>query len=132
MTLITTRFLLVDDDLLNNYLTKITLKKSLGEVLINDFTNPENGLEFIRSEPVYNPTDGKTTLLLDINMPILSGWEFLEAFELFDTSIKEQYNIYILSSSIDLYDKNLAMENPLVLDFIEKPLNKTKIIKIFG
>ncbi|MET6990935.1 response regulator [Sediminicola arcticus] len=132
MTLITKRFLLVDDDPLNNYITKKTLKKSLGEVHIIDFTNPENGLEFIRSQPVHNPTNGKTTLFLDINMPVISGWEFLEAFELFDISIKEQYNIYILSSSIDPNEINLAKGNPLVCDFIEKPLNEAKLVKIFG
>ncbi|MEH6769630.1 response regulator [Maribacter arcticus] len=132
MTLITKRFLLVDDDPLNNYITKRTLEISLGEVHITDFTNPEDGLEFIKSEPIHNPTDGKTTLFLDINMPLLSGWEFLEAFDLLDASIKEQYNIYILSSSVDHYDINLAKVNPFVLDFIEKPLNQAMIVKIFG
>lgn len=132
MTQITKRFLLVDDDPVNNYLTKIILKKSFEEVHVNDFTIPEDALEFIKSGPSHNPPYGKTTLLLDINMPSISGWEFLEAFELFDASIKEQYNIYILSSSVNLSDINLAKENQLVLDFIEKPLNKAKLVKIFG
>ncbi|MBA3986288.1 MAG: response regulator [Flavobacteriales bacterium] len=132
MTQITKRFLLVDDDPTSNFISRMALKKSLGEVHINVFTIPEDGLEFIKSGPSHNPPDGKTTLFLDINMPSISGWEFLEAFELFDASIKEQYNIYILSSSLDPSDINRAKANPLVLDFIEKPLNNATLLKIFG
>jgi CheY-like chemotaxis protein len=132
MTQLTKRFLLVDDDPLNNSLTKIILKKVLGEVHINDFTLPEDGLEFINSRASHNILDGKTTLFLDLNMPYLSGWDFLEEFDLFEASIKDQYNIYILSSSINLNDINLAKENTYVIDFIEKPLDSAKLIKIFG
>lgn len=134
MAQITKRFLLVDDDTLNNSLTKMILKKSFEEVHINDFTDPEDGLEFMKSQSSHNPplADGKTTLFLDINMPTISGWEFLEKFELFDSSIKEQYDIYILSSSIDPKDINRAKKNPLVIDFLEKPLKKSTLLKMFG
>ncbi len=132
MTQKTKRFLLVDDDPLSNYITKMILKKSIDGVHINDFTIPEDGLEFMKSEPSHNPPDGKTTLFLDINMPSISGWEYLEEFERFDASIKEQYNIYILSSSLDPSDINRAKANPLVIDFIEKPFNKATLLKIFG
>jgi response regulator RpfG family c-di-GMP phosphodiesterase len=108
------------------------LKKSFENVHINDFTIPEDGLDFMKYEPSHNPPDGKTTLFLDINMPSISGWEFLEAYEQFDTSIKEQYDIYIFSSSVDPKDINRARENPHVLDFIEKPLNKAALSKMFG
>jgi CheY-like chemotaxis protein len=132
MKQIAKRFLLVDDEPLSNFISILTLKKLLGEVHIDDFTDPEDGLDFIKSEPSHNPPDGQTTLFLDINMPKISGWEFLDAFELFDESIKEQYNIFILSSSIDPSDINRAKANPLVADFIEKPLNNATLIKIFG
>lgn len=126
------RFLLVDDDELNNSLTKITLKKTFGEVQIIDFIVPEEGLNYIKTEPVYTKIYEKTIFFLDINMPHLSGWEFLEAFDLFDASIKEQYDIYILSSSINQNDLNQAKENPYVIDFIEKPLNNAKLLSMFG
>lgn len=132
MTQPTKRFLIVDDDPINNFLIIRALKQAFYEVYINDFTIPEDGLEFMKSEPSHNPPDGKTILLLDINMPTISGWEYLEKFELFDTSIKEQYDIYILSSSVDLKDINRAKDNPLIIDFIEKPLNKAILLKIFG
>ncbi len=126
------RFLIIDDDPINNSLSKMVLKKSFGEVHINDFIIPEEGLEFIESETVPHSPDTKTTLFLDINMPTISGWEFLEKFEIFNASIKEQYNIYILSSLVNTSDINRAKENSLVVDFIEKPLSKTKLLNIFG
>jgi response regulator RpfG family c-di-GMP phosphodiesterase len=132
MTQIIKRFLLVDDNPLSNLLAKRTLKNVPGEICVNDFISPEDGLEFIESEPCHNPPDGKTTLFLDLNMPTMTAWEFLEKFETFDASIKEQYTIYILSSSVDPRDINRAKSNPLVLDFIEKPLNKATLLKLFG
>jgi len=121
----------MDDDPQYNFINKILLKRSFEKVLINDFTSPEEGLAFIKSQFINNPTDEKTTLFLDINMPTMSGWEFLEAFEQFDASIKDQYNIYILSSSINLSDIDRAKAHPLVLDFLEKPLYKETLLKIF-
>lgn len=81
---------------------------------------------------ILNKSFTETTLFLDINMPTMSGWEFLEAFERFDALIKEQYNIYILSSSVNIGDINAAKANPLVIGFLEKPLNQGMLAKIFN
>ncbi|MBQ0768553.1 MAG: response regulator [Bizionia sp.] len=132
MTQKTNRFLIVDDDPINNFLTKTVLKKSFEAVHVNDFTVPEEGLEFIKSGANHNANGEKTILFLDINMPTLTGWQFLEAFKLFDESIRAQYTIYILSSSINHSDIKLAKEHQLILDFIEKPLNKIKLANILS
>ncbi len=132
MTTAQKRFLIVDDDPHNNILTKIVLKKILGEVLVQDFVAPEKGLEYIRSESSRNPEGEKTVLLLDINMPNITGWEFLDIFETMDDRTKSQYDIYILSSSIDPRDIKKAKENPLVIDFIEKPLGVNMMLKLFA
>jgi hypothetical protein len=63
-------------------------------------------------------------------MPTLTGWEFLEEFNLFDEAIKEHYEIYIHSSSINVTDRKLAKDNQLVLDYLEKPINKDKFFKL--
>ncbi|AFL81604.1 response regulator containing a CheY-like receiver domain and an HTH DNA-binding domain [Aequorivita sublithincola DSM 14238] len=124
------RFIIIDDDAINNFLTKMILKKSFDSVKVNDFKIPEDGLKFIESETSINESDGKTIVFLDINMPTISGWDFLEAFELLNPAIKEHYTIYILSSSVDPSDINRARTNPLVKGFLEKPLKKEVILKI--
>lgn len=126
------QFLIIDDDKTTNFLTKMTIKKSFGEAEIVEFTDPEEALEYIETQFVKEPHTRKTILFLDINMPILTGWEFLEKFEIFAETIKMQFNIYILSSSIDHTDIQLAKQNSLVIDFIEKPLSKTILGKIFA
>lgn len=124
------RFLLVDDDALNNILSKMVLKKNCIGAYVTDFIYPELALEYIQMEYVQNNFIEKTTLLLDINMPSINGWEFLEKFQAFDESIKNQFEIYILSSSIDPADIERAKINSLVIDFIEKPLSRNTVLKL--
>ncbi|MGV8814712.1 MAG: response regulator [Gelidibacter sp.] len=126
------RFLIIDDDPLNNFITKTVLIKLFGEIHINNFTIPEDGLDYITSKPEWNPSYGKTIIFLDINMPTLSGWEFLEIFEHFEATVKEQYIIYVLSSSVNHSDIQCAKAHHLVIGYIEKPLNRIKLDKIFG
>ncbi len=125
------RFLIVDDDPQNNIISKMALRKSLGEVQVTDFIIPERGLEYIQSEFTIAKSE-KTILLLDLNMPTMSGWEFLEKFETLEDQIKNQFDIYILSSSVDPREIEKARENPLVINFIEKPLGKKMLLEMFG
>ncbi|REK05662.1 MAG: response regulator [Bacteroidetes bacterium] len=126
------RFLIVDDDPQNNALNKIVLRKSFGEVEVKDFVVPEEALEYLETEFINKPLEEKVTLFLDINMPTLTGWEFLDKFNSLSEPVKKQFNIYMLSSSVDPADIQRANLNPLVIDFIEKPLNKAILTKIFG
>ncbi|MFA9212979.1 MAG: response regulator [Candidatus Methylacidiphilales bacterium] len=126
------RFLLVDDDPLNNTLSRMYLARTFGNVEIKEFLIPEEALAHMDQDFTNNQSEGIVTLFLDINMPTLSGWEFLEKFNCFDESLKKQYHIYMLTSSIDPADIKRAKLNPLVLDFIEKPINKEILTKIFG
>ncbi len=72
------RFILVDDDPLTNLLTKKIIERNLGEVEVKDFDIPELALEYIETEFDNKQSNGKTVLFLDINMPTLTGWEFLD------------------------------------------------------
>ncbi len=124
-------FILVDDDPLTNLLTKKVIEKNLEGAEVKDFDAPEFALEYIQTEFGHKQLEEKVTLFLDLNMPTLTGWEFLDKYETFAASIKNQFNIYILSSSIDPCDIERAKLNPLVIDFIEKPINKDFLIKTF-
>lgn len=120
---VNTSFIVVDDDSVNNLICRKVINLVFPEAEVLTFTNPEKALLYIKSNYAYS-FGKRTILLLDINMPILSGWDFLEEFEGFDANIKEQLKIYMLSSSTDQLDKDLANENRNVSGYIEKPLNK--------
>jgi CheY-like chemotaxis protein len=125
------KFILVDDDDFTNILHDIVLKDTLGdEVDIETFTEAEKGLEFIQKN--YGKSSGRTVLFLDINMPKISGWEFLARYEAFSEAIKAPVNIYIVSSSFDRRDRDKAEANKNVKGFISKPLTTEVILSIAG
>ncbi|WP_010228279.1 response regulator [Gillisia marina] len=59
-------------------------------------------------------------LLLDINMPMMNGWQFLEEIE--KMSVKNNISVFMVTSSIDYNDKEKAKKYPRVINFIEKPI----------
>jgi response regulator RpfG family c-di-GMP phosphodiesterase len=123
------QFILIDDDPMNNLICKLTIEMTLGQTDIKAFVNPENGLEYIQNE-FSNLKETSALLLLDINMPIMSGWEFLEMFDNLGYEIKDRVKICILSSSIDERDKERSYANKNVLDFLVKPLTDKDIQRI--
>ncbi|PKQ46446.1 response regulator [Confluentibacter flavum] len=132
MTKSAKQFILVDDDSLSTSISKMVLVKSLEDIEVKDFIDPEIALEYIETQFENKFENQLIILLLDINMPNLTGWEFLDKFKTFTDSIKKQFEIYMLSSSVDPVDIQRAKLNPLVKDFIEKPLNKAVLLKILG
>jgi DNA-binding NarL/FixJ family response regulator len=123
------RFLLIDDDPLINYLNEKAIQHAVGESEIISFTNPREGLDFIQKN--YSPNENKhTVLLLDIDMPQMTAWDFLEKFETLPTGVKQQFDNYIVSSSIDAINKKIAALYPVIKGYIGKPLNLKVIEKL--
>lgn len=91
----------------------------------------EKGLEYIFNT-MNNPYAIPDIILLDIKMPKVDGFEFLERYEKFHPSVTVPSTIYMLSSSIDPDDINRALKSKYVHDFIEKPLTKEKIEQLLS
>lgn len=114
---------LVDDDPLNNLLSKTVIKQIAKKASIYSFTDAQAGLDFVSNTiPGILKERPLALLLLDIEMPIINGWRFLEEFEKLDDKVKKHLYVFMLSSSILLTDKEKALKNRFVIDFIEKPL----------
>jgi response regulator RpfG family c-di-GMP phosphodiesterase len=124
------KYILVDDDPFNNLISNMEIESALGEVDIKTFEIPEEGLAFIQNE--YIKSLMPTILFLDINMPTLTGWEFMERYEKFSEAIKKEISIYILSSSVDPLDMDKAEANQYIKGFISKPLESEVILSIAG
>lgn len=122
------KYILVDDDTFNNIISNMEIESALGEVDIKTFEIPEEGLAFIQNE--YSKSLMPAILFLDINMPTLTGWEFMEQYEKLNEEIKNQISIYILSSSVDPRDKDKAEANKYIKGFISKPLQSEVILSI--
>ena len=114
---------IIDDDEIFQFTTKIKFEK-LG--LVEDvmiFNDGEEAMQFIQDMPEI--------LLLDINMPIVDGWDFLELFEKVPKEKKQMMEILMLSSSINPDDVKRAEANAYVVDYITKPVSDADVKKIF-
>jgi len=121
-------YIIVDDDPTNNMICSMTLRKALGKVEAKTFTEPEEGLEYIKNN--FNINSNHTILFLDLNMPTLTGWQFLEQYEDFSEEVKMQINIYLVSSSIDQRDWAKSRKNKYIKGFLVKPMYPETILSI--
>lgn len=119
------RFILIDDDPINGMICKVLIKKIYEEVEIVNFTEPQEAIQYL--EETYRQDNTGTTILLDINMPQISGWDLLEKIHSNSELNLSQVQIYILSSSMDAKDILKGAEHPLVKDYIVKPLSLDKL-----
>ena len=126
--MIPSRFIIIDNDPVNNLLCGLAIKDAVIDANILAFTDALKAFEHIST---YNESNNSINiLLLDINMPIWSGWDFVDHFDQLDEKIKTCFKIYMLSSSIDNNDKRRAVENKNVVDYIEKPLTEEKVFSL--
>ena len=125
-----TCFILIDDDMVANMLAQMAVKRHFAQPVIHIFTNPADAVNFIIEGEKHNTMP--CTVFLDINMPILSGWDVLDKLEKIINSGTTAFNIYIVSSSIDPDDKTRAAEHPLVKGYIEKPLTPQLMQEVFA
>lgn len=70
-------------------------------------------------------------ILLDLNMPSFSGWEFLNGFDAIASNLKKPVSVYILSSSIDQTEMAKTQAYPFVKDFISKPIKQETLKSLF-
>jgi CheY-like chemotaxis protein len=119
-------FLLVENNSFDNFLSRTMIRHLKENTRIKSFSEPGECLGFI--EHSYSAAIEKpTVILLDINLPRMSAWEFIENFELLHESIRNQFSIYILSSSIEGRDKNRIFNTPIIKGYLQKPLEKEAV-----
>lgn len=119
----------VDDDDVFMLIVRKMLKFCAPEWQLQEFINGEEMLEFLRQ----NSSSSEILpdiMLLDINMPVMDGWMFLEEYEPIKSQLAKPIRIYLASSSIDVKDTDRAKENPTLVDYIVKPLTQDVIKRI--
>jgi CheY-like chemotaxis protein len=123
--------LLVDDDEINNFISIKLIKKALLNTEIMACLNGKFAIDQLLEIQRTDPSKMPDYILLDINMPIMNGWEFLDEYKRLNIDPLGKCKIFIISSSVFSNDINKARSYPLVKDFISKPLNVDKIVELF-
>ncbi len=112
---------IIDDDNIFVFVLKKLLEKNENFNQVLDFKNGEDVVSALCDDRIPKPD----LILLDINMPVIDGWQFLEEIEKLPN--KDQLNIYIMSSSIDANDIEKSKSFSTVKDFISKPISHEKL-----
>lgn len=112
--------ILVDDDPVFRYISAKMIEKVRPGSRIKSFSHGKVALDFLRENYA---DENFYYILLDINMPVMDGWKFLEAFEKTDFIKTENVSIHIVSSSVDDSDIKKSETYELVQGFLHKPLS---------
>ena len=122
----------VDDDKIFHFIIKKLLLNNNINVSPDFFENGLEAIEGIKSK-LDNGENPPDLILLDINMPILDGWQFLEEFKLLKKFLKQEISIYIISSSDNLVDRNRAKDfKEDIKDYYLKPMTIESLNSIFA
>jgi CheY-like chemotaxis protein len=132
------QILCVDDDAITLMLCKKVITKVSFSNEIITAKNGEEALHYFnklkQSNAASNSTKHPQLIFLDLNMPVMGGWEFLEIFNTEEYSEFNTIKVVVLSSTIDPEDLEKTKSYPMVIDFLSKPITtamleylKTKI-----
>ena len=120
--------LVIDDDDINIFIIKKIVEKTGFAVNMTAKTNGQLAIEYL--EEIANDLEKSPHLILvDINMPVLNGWEFIEAYE--KMNVKKAVDMYMLSSSVYENDIEKAKTYNVVKGFISKPLSIDRLVDLF-
>ncbi|MDX1761520.1 MAG: response regulator [Christiangramia sp.] len=121
------RTIIIDDDEIVTFLQKKIVSKCDLDPNPYSFKDAQKALNFLEQEA---STETDYLIMLDINMPKMSGWEFLEKLKAIPNN--DQCHVVMVTSSIDRKDKRDAANDPHVVDFIEKPVSARHCSKLKG
>ncbi len=122
------KVLCVDDDAISLTISQLLLKRTGFSLAVDTAIDGSDALDYLKKCLEGKDTENALSdipelILLDINMPVMNGWEFLQEYvPLYGEKLKNT-KIVILSSTIDPEDFALAKKYPIVIDFISKPLS---------
>ncbi|WP_192349542.1 response regulator [Algoriphagus sp. Y33] len=114
------QILLIDDDPIVNFIHTKVVQHNFPGISVKLFTNGLQALEHIRNHPTYC-----YLIFLDLNMPIMDGWAFLDAISSEEKETNLQ--IHIVTSSLDPSDKMRAKSNVNVVSYMVKPLKSSDL-----
>ncbi len=119
-------FLIIDDDEDALFINEYIISKAQIGRKIYKADNVPNALSLLRKLK-KEQKELPQVILLDIRMPVLDGFAFLQKFNRLPKHIREICKVIMVTSSVNLEDYQKAMENPNVIGYISKPLTLEKI-----
>ncbi len=122
---------IVDDDSVYQFTTTRTIEthKLAKKILI--FSDGEQAIQFL-IDNIFNSDDLPDIIFLDINMPVMDGWQFLEEYVTLKPNLSKKITIFMISSSVDPTDLEKAKKISEISDYIIKPITPTALKEIIS
>lgn len=117
------RVLLIDDYEADNFMHEMLFEEMgcADEIVVK--LNGREALDYLTT-PQQGQLPRPDLICLDINMPVMNGWEFLAAYEALDEDMRGGVVLMMLTTSLNPDDKSLADSNEAISDFVSKPLTR--------
>lgn len=119
-------FIVIDDNKLDCFIAEKIISNTGLSDDIKTFTDAQKALDYIRERKIPEEKD-KCIIIVDIQMPLMNGFEFVEAFERLPENTQDNYDIYVLSSTINENDLNRVRNYKTVKHLLDKPLTSKKL-----
>jgi len=114
-------FIVIDDSVLDCFIAEKMIKHTGKCAGVQSFTTAAEALDFIKK--TNNTEDGlSTVVILDVLMPVMSGFEFVEEFESLPMEVQNKYRIVALTSSMNKHDMEKISSYKTVADLLDKPI----------
>lgn len=119
----------IDDDVIYQFAVKLNIKQLDLANRVLTFSNGELARDYF-NENLANPDALPEVILLDINMPVMDGWDFLDWYKTIKNQLAKKSSIFMVSSSIDWRDIEKAKSYEEVSDYLSKPLTDGNFFEI--
>jgi CheY-like chemotaxis protein len=120
--------LIIDDSEMDNFLNKTILETMNYCDKVITYTNPANALQYLKSTiQENNPSQIPNLVFLDINMPLMTGFEFLDEFLKLPQELLSGVKFYMISSSEDPEDVEKTKKYKQIIKYLNKPLDKNEL-----
>ncbi|MEJ5993024.1 response regulator [Pedobacter sp. Du54] len=123
----TLNLLVIDDDDINIFIIKKIVEKTGYNIEMVARNNGQQAIDYL-NETISQNKELPRLVLIDINMPVMNGWEFIEAYE--TLGIEQKVDMYILSSSVYENDIEKTKSYKAVKGFISKPLSMERLTEL--
>lgn len=120
---------IIDDDDIYRFASKRIINATNRTKNIQTYSNGEKAINFFK-ENLGHPNNLPDIIFLDLNMPIIDGWQFLDMFKLLKPKINKNIPIYIFSSSINPDDLIASKQIEEVSNYLVKPITEEKFLNI--
>jgi CheY-like chemotaxis protein len=122
-------FIYIDDNKLDCFIAQKVIQNTGISEKTTTFLEPLKAFEFIKTT-LLPELPCRNIIFVDIQMPLMNGFEFVEAFESLPEDIRNKYAVFMLSSSINENDHNRVRNYPSVIHLLNKPLSPKILLSL--